>query len=271
MTIPLPSTESTALITGASAGIGAELARELARRGYGLTITARRADRLDQLAAELRDTYGSDVTVLPCDLGDDAERERLIGEVAAHGKRVDLLINNAGVGGAGRLQRLPKERVMEMVDTNIRALVALTREYVEPMVERGSGAIMNVASTAGFQPIPTESVYSASKAFVLHFGEALDVELSGTGVHCTTLCPGPTRTEFAAVAGSQALLDQAPDFVVADARDVAIAGVDALVRGKRRCIPGKLNKVGAVAGSKAPRPVVLKTLQTFWPSSAAHR
>jgi hypothetical protein len=133
------------------------------------------------------------------------------------------------------------------------------------MVARGEGAILNVASTAAFQPIPTEAVYSASKAFVLHFGEALSTELGGTGVTCTTLCPGPTATEFADVAGISDGFDALPGFVVADPAFVAIEGVDAMARGKRLCVPGKLNKVTAVAGSKSPRTVVLKTLDVFWP------
>jgi short-subunit dehydrogenase len=269
MAFPLPSPDSTCLVTGASAGIGEEIARELARRGYNVTITARRAERLEVLAKQLSDEFGVVADPIACDVRDDEARTRLLEQIAENGKHVSVLVNNAGLGGPGRIHRLPKERAIEMVDTNVRALVALTSDLSREMVERGEGAILNVASTAAFQPIPTESVYSATKAFVLNFSNAVDAELRGTGVRCTVLCPGPTETEFAEAAGAKYVFDQVPSFLLADARDVAATGVDAMVHGKRTAIHGTINRIGAVAGSKSPRPVVLKTLETFWPGARA--
>ena len=267
MPCPSPNPTATCLITGASAGIGAELARELAARGYGVTLTARRADRLQELASELRGLHGVTAKVIACDLRDAAERERLVEEAQADGVRVDVLVNNAGLGAAGRFQEVPRDRALDMVTTNILALVDLTRLLIEPMIDRGAGAILNVASTAAFQPVPSEAVYSASKAFVRNFSDALRLDLKGTGVTCTSLCPGPTRTEFAEVAGSVGMFDSLPGALMADAQPVAAAGVQAMVDGKRTCVPGVANKIGAVAGGMSPRPVVLKTLETFWPGA----
>lgn len=267
MPFPLPNPDSTCLVTGASAGIGEEIARELARRGYNVTLTARRGERLDALAEELSGDFGVVADAIACDISDDAARAALLKEIAIGGKIVSVLVNNAGLGGTGRFQNQSGQRVREMIDTNIWALVALTHELVGPMVDRREGAILNVASTAAFQPIPSESIYAASKAFVLSFSNALDADLQGSGVRCSVLCPGPTRTEFADVAGANDFFDKVPRFLVAGARDVAVAGVDAMAHGKRTSIPGAINRVGAVAGSKSPRPVVIKTLQTFWPGA----
>jgi short-subunit dehydrogenase len=268
MSCPRPDAAATCLITGASAGIGVEIARELAQRGYGVTLSARRPDPLERLAEELRARHGVTAGVIPCDLRDEAQRLQLVEQAQADGQRVDVLVNNAGLGGAGRFHRTARERALDMVRTNILALVDLTRLLIEPMVARQQGAILNVGSTAGFQPIPSEAVYSASKAFVRNFSDALSLDLKGTGVTCTTLCPGPTRTEFAEVAGNEQLFDELPGALVADARSVAAAGVEAMLAGKRVCVPGMANKIGAVAGGMSPRPVVLKTLELFWPSPA---
>lgn len=267
MPFPLPSPDSTCLVTGASAGIGEEIARELARRGYNVTLTARRADRLEALAEELRDEFGVAADVVACDVRDDDSRAQMLEQIAAGGKQIDILVNNAGLGGPGRIHKVPKERALEMVDTNVRALVALTSDLSREMVERGEGAILNVASTAAFQPIPTESVYSATKAFVLNFSNAVDVELQGTGVRCSVLCPGPTQTEFAEAAGAKFMFDQVPSFLMADARDVAVTGVDAMVHGRRTAVHGRINQIGAVAGGMGPRPVVIKALQKIWPGA----
>ena len=265
MSFPLPREDGTCLITGCSAGIGVGIARELARRGYNLTIVARREDRLQELAAELEGDFQVQVTPIACDICDAAARQSLFKQIAANGNEIDVLVNNAGLGGAGAFVNLDFDRAMQMIDTNITALVALTHPVVSEMVERGSGAIMNVASTAAFQPIPREAVYSSTKAFVLSFGEALHTELKGTGVTCTTLCPGPTDTEFAGVAGVQKLFDSAPKFTVASADDVAIAGVDAMVHGRRTVVYGKLNRVGALAGQITPRSLTLLTMDKMWP------
>lgn len=267
MAIPPPNSDTTCVVTGASSGIGAEIARELARRGYGLTLVGRRENRLVKLANELREGFDVIATPMACDVRDSDQRSELLRSVQRENKSIAALVNNAGLGGAGRFASVDEDRALAMIDTNIRALVSLARLALPAMIENESGAIMNVASTAGFQPIPTEAVYSASKAFVVNFSDALSRELIGSGVTCTALCPGPTATEFAEVAGIESGFDSLPRFVVADAAEVGRAGVEAMIRGKRICIPGALNKLGALAGSKAPRPVVLRTLDTFWPAA----
>lgn len=267
MAMPPPSSDTTCVVTGASSGIGTEIARELARRGFNLTLVGRRENRLVELADELREDFDVIATPIACDVRDSEQRTELIKEAQRGSRSIAALVNNAGLGAAGRFASVDEERALAMIDTNIRALVSLSRLALPAMIENESGAIMNVASTAGFQPIPTEAVYSASKAFVVNFSDALGRELLGSGVSCTALCPGPTATEFASVAGIENGFDSLPRFVVADAAEVAQAGVDAMIRGKRICVPGALNKLGAFAGSKAPRPVVLKTLDTFWPAA----
>jgi hypothetical protein len=267
MSHPSPNPDATCVVTGASAGIGAELARELAARKYNLTLVARRADRLAALADELRSRHGIVATAISVDLQDVGERERLVAQIAAGGRHIDVLINNAGLGGSGPFAGASRERAAQMIETNIAALVDLTRLVVEPMIERRSGAILNVASTAAFQPIPNEAVYAASKAFVLSFTDALAAELAGTGVSATSLCPGPTKSEFATVAGSERLFASVPGFLVADARPVAAAGIEAMLAGKRVCVPGLANRIGAIAASKSPRGLVLRAMKLAWPAA----
>src|SRR5436190_681314 len=192
MALPDPSTEHTVVVTGASAGIGTELARELASRGHGLTLVARRRDRLEELAEELE----VPVAVEPCDLADPEERTRLIGALG-RGRPIAGVCNNAGYGTVGRFADLPLDREVGEVRLNVEALVELTGAFLPQMTDRGAGAILNVASTASYQPLPNMAVYAATKAFVRSFSEATHTELGGTGVSVTTLCPGFTETEFA--------------------------------------------------------------------------
>src|ERR671915_456174 len=200
MALPPPDFHSTCLVTGASSGIGADVARSLARRGQGLTLVARRAERLDELAGELRSEHGVRVEVLECDLGDARSRERMLAELAELAVNVEVLVNNAGYGSGGRFHELDAEREVEMVRLNVEAVVALCARFVPEMVRRGRGGVLNVASMAAFQPLPRQATYSASKAFVLSFTEALSADLAGTGVTATSLCPGPVPTEFGEVA-----------------------------------------------------------------------
>jgi short-subunit dehydrogenase len=185
--------QPTALVTGASSGIGVALARELASRGHALTLVARRADRLREMAAEISGRHGVRVEWVSADLTDAAERDRVPAEVAARGQVVDLLINDAGMGTSGLFHELPIEREIQMIRLNVETMVALCGAFVPGMVERGSGAILNVASVSGFMPVPQQATYSASKAFVLTFTEALRMDLHGTGVTATALCPARSR------------------------------------------------------------------------------
>ena len=186
----------TALITGASSGIGEQFARQLADRGYELILVARREDRLKKLADELP----TKAHVITCDLGADAAE--LPGQVVDQlGAEVDLLVNNAGFGLRGRFAELPAERQAEIVRVNCEAVVILTRAFLPAMIERGRGGVITVASTAGMQPLPYEATYGASKAFALNFTEALHVELRGTGVKALAVNPGPVPTEWQQVAG----------------------------------------------------------------------
>ena len=193
MALPPPTNGSTILVTGASAGIGAELARGLAARGYGVTLVARREERLRALADEL----GSGAEVAPCDLADAAARGAL---VAGLERQVTGVCNNAGFGSVGRFAELDAERELRLVRVNVEAVVELTRAFLPGMLEAGAGAVLNVASIAAYQPLPGFAAYAASKAFVQSFSEAVHEELAGTGVSVTCLSPGFTHTEFEAAA-----------------------------------------------------------------------
>jgi short-subunit dehydrogenase len=233
------------LITGASAGLGAEFARACAARGEGLVLVARRRDRLEALAAGLG---GAEIVAL--DLAERGAPERLVAEVAARGLEVSTLINNAGFGLSGRFAELPLERQTEMIDLNVRALTELCRLVLPPMLGRRSGAILNIASTAAFQAGPNMAVYYASKAYVLSFTEALHQELKASGIKVTALCPGPTRTEFFAVAGAA---DGRLARMATDPVAVVRAGLDGLASNKAIVIPGAMNKTTAFSNRLLPR------------------
>jgi short-subunit dehydrogenase len=249
-----------ALVTGASSGIGVALANELASRGHALTLVARRADRLREMAAEITDTHGVRVEWVAVDLTDAAERDRLPDEVAARGQVVDLLINDAGMGTSGRFYELPVAKEIQMIRLNVEAMVALCGAFLPGMVERGSGGILNVASVSGFMPVPQQATYSASKAFVLTFTEALTIDLHGTGVTATALCPGPVKTEF------EGIIEGLPKRLFIEPERVAREAIDALEHGRRSVVPGAMNKVNAVSGRYTPRKVFLPLARRFWPT-----
>jgi short-subunit dehydrogenase len=234
------------LVTGASAGLGAEFARAWARRGDELVLTARREERLQALAAEL----GGKTHVIAADLANPEAPRRLIGEIEARGLTVATLINNAGFGLTGRFADRQTEPLLGMIDLNIRALTELAHLVLPGMRERRSGAILNLASTAAFQAGPGFAVYFASKAYVLSFTEALHQELKGSGIKVSALCPGPTATEFGDVAG---VTSQKFTALAADAKSVVAAGLSGLDRNQAVVIPGLMNKVGAQSNRFFPR------------------
>jgi uncharacterized protein len=265
MALPPPSPSSTCLVTGASSGIGADVARSLARRGHGVTLVARRKERLEALAEELSARHRVRADVLGCDLGDSRARTRMLARLAELGLAVEVLVNNAGFGSGGRFQDMDQERELEMVRLNVDALVDLCGRFVPEMVGRGRGAVLNVASTAAFQPLPRQATYGGTKAFVLAFTDALHADLEGTGVTATTLCPGPVKTEFADTAGIAAEADSMPSFLWTDSAAVAEEGVKGLERGKRVVVAGKLNRAGALAGQHAPRSLLLRFASRLTP------
>jgi uncharacterized protein len=234
------------LITGASAGLGAEFARQCAARGDEIVLVARRRDRLDALAKAI----GPQAHVIEADLGEPEAPARVVGQAAGRGLWVRTLINNAGFGLSGRLDEIPLSRQLEMVDLNVRALTELCYIVLAEMRLNRSGAILNVASTAAFQAGPHMAVYYASKAYVLSLTEALHQENKDSGISVTALCPGPTATEFFDVAG-------APDGRLAkmatDPVAVVRAGLDGLAKNKAIVVPGLMNKVGSQSSRLLPR------------------
>jgi short-subunit dehydrogenase len=237
------------LITGASAGLGAEFARQLSKRGQQLVLAARRKDRLDALAAEV-----GNARTVEIDLSEPGAAARLVANVEAAGETIETLINNAGFGLLGRFANLDAAREREMIDLNCGALTDLCRAVVPGMIERRRGAILNVASTAAFQPGPKMAVYFATKAYVLSFTEALHEELKPHGIKVSALCPGPTRTEFGDVAGIKTLGQF--ERLSMDAGPVVHAGLEGLEANKAVIIPGATNKIGAWSTRFAPRSVV---------------
>lgn len=228
------------LITGASAGLGAEFARQCAARGEALALVARRRGRLEALAAEL----GGEIHVFEADLSPPGAGQSLIAELEAEGLEAATLINNAGFGLAGTFADRPLDRQIAMIDLNVRALTELTHLVLPAMRAAGKGAILNVASTAAFQPGPNMAVYYASKAYVLSFTEALHHELKGTGIRVCALCPGPTTSEFSDVAGSHS---PTLERMKGPADAVVRAGLKGLDRNQAVVIPGLANKVTAQA------------------------
>lgn len=230
----------TALVTGASSGIGAELARVHATHGGDLILLARREDRLAALKTELEAAHGVKVDVLVEDLAQADTPRRVYDEITSRGVQIDYLINNAGFGYRGFFHEQDWDRNEAMIQVNVTALAHLTRLFAPEMVARREGRILNVASMAGFLPGPLQSVYYASKAFVVSFTEALANELAGTGVTITALCPGPVETEFVEVAGLRNTRGFARG---ASAQSVAKCGYEAMLKGKTLIVPGLLNKL----------------------------
>lgn len=262
MALPPPSPEATCVITGASAGIGTEFARQLGERGYDVTLVARREDRLLELAAEI----GANAHVHACDVTDPEARQQLAAALGRRGVAVDVLINNAGFSTLGPFHESERERELGMIRTNIEAVVDFCALFLPGMVERRRGAVLNVASTASFQPLPMQSGYAATKAFVLSFTESIHTELRGAGVTATALCPGPVETEFADVAGFGDSVSGLPSVFWDSAEGVARAGIRGLERGKRVVIPGAMNRAGALGGQHVPRSLLLRLAARVHPA-----
>jgi short-subunit dehydrogenase len=251
-------------VTGASSGVGAEIARELAKRGHGVTLVARRLNRLQELAVELSSDHGVRAETIGADLVDPDGRDALADRIDELGLDVAVLINSAGFGGGGKCATADREYLVRMVRLNCEVVVDLQGRYLPAMVERGSGAIINVASTAAFQPLPGTAVYAATKAFVLSLSEAAHAELKGTGVSVTALCPGPVKTEFVQVAGLDDANENLPEMFWTPVETVAREAVDGAARSKRVVVPGVMNRAGALTGQHAPRALALPVVKRIW-------
>ena len=267
MSLPVPAADRTALVTGASSGIGIELARCLVDRGHGVTLVARREDKLREVAAQLG-AKGVRTEVIAADLTDHASRDRIADQLAERGLAVSVLVNNAGFSTMGPVHASDAEREVAMVRTDVEAVVHLCSAFVPGMVERGSGAVLNVASTAAFQPLPGQAGYGGSKAFVLSYSRAMGAELKGRGVSVTTLCPGPVETGFAEAAGigDEEAGESLPRIMWVSAPDVAKAAVDGLAKGRPVVIPGMPNRLLASVSHHLPRALLLPILVSQHPA-----
>ena len=264
MSLPSPSSGSAALITGASAGIGAAIARELAARGHNLVLVARRRERLQKLASELTAEHGVRAEAVTCDLGRPATRGRLPGQVQRLGLQVEILVNNAGFATGGAFHESDPERELAQVRLDVEAVVALTSMFLPAMVSRRRGAVLNVASTAGMQPLPYSAGYSAAKAHVLTFSEAIHEEVRRRGVTVTALCPGPVSTDFWEIAGweaaGQPFEQSVPKPAWVTAEEAARAGVHGLESGRRVVVPGLPIRAAMLASRYIPHFIKLPSI-----------
>jgi hypothetical protein len=243
-----------AVVTGASSGIGEALARRIAADGHPLVLVARRQERLDSLAAELP----VETQTVALDLTEPAAGDRLEEALAALGRAPGILVNNAGFGELSAFAETERSKQVSMVDLNVRAVVDLTHRFLPGMLENGRGGVLNVSSTAAFQPGPGMAIYYASKSFVLSFSEALSEEVRGSGVKVTALCPGPTATEFGAISGmAKSRIFRAAHRVSMSAEDVADHGWRGFLSGRRVVIPGLANKTTAAGSRFVPHALLL--------------
>jgi short-subunit dehydrogenase len=262
--LPAASQNGVVLITGASSGIGAEIAREFASRGRHVVLVARRAEKLQELAESL----GAAADVLAADLSKPAERAALPERVSELGRVVDVLVNNAGLSTVGPIAESDPAAELNLIEVDVAAVADLCSRFVPGMVSRGRGAVLNVASVGAFGPVPGQAAYGAAKAFVLSYTQSLGQELSGTGVIAATLCPGPVKTGFGEAAGvsdedAEAAL---PKAMWIDPDEVARAAVDGLASGRTVIVPGVFNRIGAVAFQHLPRRLLLPILARNHPA-----
>jgi uncharacterized protein len=257
-----------ALVTGASSGIGAAIARRLAREGADLVVTARRADRLTALAGELRDAFGVDVRVLPADLSDPAVPPKLFEETEGQGLPIDILVNNAGIGLYRDFIDCEWPAFEQLLRVNAVSVTHMTQLWLPKMIDRGRGHVMNIASVGAFAPTPGFAAYAATKAYVRNLTEAIDHELSGTGVRATCICPGGTYTEFMEQSGQK--LKPVSRFVMMSADRCATIAVNKMLRGRRTVITGRMNALGMFLMRFVPR-VWMPTLSRWTLGSAVER
>jgi uncharacterized protein len=262
MSLPTPGPDSAAVVTGASSGIGIELARELSRRGHQLVLVARSEDKLRALADELGNAHA-----LPCDLASRSDRAELLDRVTALGLTPDILVNNAGFSTLGAVHASDPAAETNLVEVDVASVVDLCSRFLPGMVSRGRGAVLNVASTAAFQPLPGQAAYAAAKSFVLSYTQSLRGELRRTGVTATVLCPGPVATAFAETAGftpedAESVL---PKFLWEPASTVAAAAIAGLDRGQMVVIPGFANQVSARLAWLSPRRMLVPLLASRHP------
>lgn len=268
MPIPTPAADRTCIVTGASSGIGTEIARTLAARGHGVTLVARRLDRLDRLADQLRSHHGVRAEVVVADLVEPDQRRALVAAVDERGLTAEVLVNNAGFSTVGTVAEIDPGREIAMIRTNVEAVDHLCALVLPGMLQRGRGAILNVSSTASYQPLPGQAGYAASKAYVRTFSTALAGEVGHRGVTVTALCPGPVRTEFSDVSGLGDMGggNPLPEIMWVGVTEVARAGVDALEDGRLVCIPGTANRVVAAIAHVTPRQLLLPLVGRGHPS-----
>ena len=265
--LPPPGDDRAAVVTGASSGIGEELARQFARRGYQVVLVARRADRLHELAESL----GARAHVLPADLSKASDRADLLDRVEALGVTADILVNNAGLSTLGPVAASDPAAELNLIEVDVSAVVDLCSRFVPGMVRRGRGAVLNVASVGAFGPVPGQAAYGAAKAFVLSYTQSLREELRQTGVVAATVCPGPVDTGFGEAAGfsmedAKAVL---PAILWKTPGEVAKAAVDGLADGKAVIVPGGFNRAAAVLYHLAPRRLLLPLLARNHPGLKA--
>lgn len=253
---------SRVLITGASGGIGYELAKLFARDKHDLVLVSRNGDKLEEVAREIKATYGVRCAVFAGDLAVPGSPDALYAEIQKTSIEVEVLVNNAGFGALGAFHELPLEEQLEMIQLNVASLAHLTRLFLPQMVHRGKGRIVNVASIAAYQPGPFMAVYYATKAFVVSFSEAIANELRGTGVTVTAICPGPTTTGFGARAGAgkSTLFHKG---MTMDAATVARIGYEGMKKNKTIVITGRKNKILALAGRLAPRSLTVRVARSL--------
>ena len=259
MSFPAPDPAGTALVTGASSGIGAEFARRLAAGGFGVTLVARRAERLRTLADDLRERHGVRAEAMPCDLTDADARTALLNRVADAGLRVDVLVSDAGFATGGPLHESPAEDELRQVRLLCEAPVHLIRRLLPAMVERGEGAVITVASTAAMQPLPHSAGYAAAKAHALAFSEAVHAEVRRHGVHVTALCPPPVRTEL--FEKTDHPVERVPRIAWLDPEEVVRIGLDGARRNKRVVVPKALARAQTLISRHAPHGIALPLVE----------
>ena len=263
MALPPPSDTTIALVTGGSSGIGVALARGLAARGHAVCLVARRLRELEAAARDIAAEHDVRTEAISCDLSDAGAREALASDIDRLDLDVQVLVNAAGFGTYGRFVQAERERELRLVRLNVEAPLDLIARFLPAMVERRRGAVLNIASTAGFQPIPGNASYAASKAFVQSHSEALHAELRSTGVTVTVVSPGPVRTGFQAEAGIEGK-ERMPGFLWTSVEDVADEALRAVAEGRSSAVPGLANQVMAAYSRYAPRALLMPTVERTW-------